>query len=181
MDPAPNTKPNRFGSNAIVTLAAILVSVCALAVSVYQAKIMRDTQQASVWPFVEVLPSNTQNGAWLGVTNKGVGPALVKSVYLEVDGQPFQRWQAMFDELLPADSVNFVWSSVNGRVLAPNEEARAIQLNPADARRVGRIIQNMTFEVCYCSVYDACWTTDLTRETVPVDACIADADLNFVQ
>ncbi len=87
----------------------------------------------------------------------------------------------MFDELLPADSVNFVWSSVNGRVLAPNEEVRAIQLNPADARRVGRIIQNMTFEVCYCSVYDACWTTDLTRETVPVDACTADTDLNFVQ
>lgn len=181
MDPAPDASSSKFGSNAIVTLAAILVSVCALAVSVYQAKIMRDTQRASVWPFVEVLPSNTQNGAWLGVTNKGVGPAIIKAVHLEVDGQPFQRWQTMFDELVPADTLNFVWSSVTGRVLAPNEEVRAIQLHPEDARRVGRIIQQMRFEVCYCSVYDTCWKTDLARNTLPVDACVTDATQGFLQ
>ncbi|MEM7195525.1 MAG: hypothetical protein AAF402_11275 [Pseudomonadota bacterium] len=181
MDAASGKTPNRFGSNAVVTLAAILVSVCALAVSVYQAKIMRETQRASVWPFVEVLPSNTQNGGWLGITNKGVGPAIIQTVYLEVDGQPFRRWQTLFDALAPEDSINFTWSSVTGRVLAPNEEVRAIQLNPSDARRVAQIIGQMSFEICYCSVYDECWQTNLNRKTLPVDACVVNSDRRFSQ
>lgn len=179
MNPATETSSSRFGGNAMVTLAAILVSVCALAVSVYQAKIMRDTQQASVWPFVEVLPSNSQRGAWLGVTNKGIGPAIIQTVQVEIDGNTYQTWQEIFDDLMPNDSLDFVWSSVTGRVLAPNEEVRAIQMNPADARRIGGVMQQMKFEVCYCSVYGTCWQTDLGQQTEAIDACEGDPERSF--
>ncbi len=181
MDPVQQSSTSRFGANSIVTLSAILVSVCALAVSVYQSKIMRETQRASVWPFVEVLPSNSPQGAWLGVTNKGVGPALIKTVHVEVDGKTYQRWGEIFDDLIPADSLNYVWSSITGRVLAPNEEVRAIQMNPQDGRRIGRVMQQLKFEVCYCSVYGECWVTNLGRETESIDACAANPSQSFKQ
>lgn len=168
-------------AQSFVAFTAIVVSVCALVVSFYQARIMRETQKAAVWPFVEILPSNTATESFLGIYNKGTGPAIIKSVTLSIDDQSFTTWNALFDHVAPDDTIPFAWSTVRGRVLAPNDVVKAIELQPENARKVGAAISSLQFELCYCSVYDDCWTTSLARNNKPIDRCTVDEELGFQQ
>ncbi len=77
-------KKSFFNQNAISIMAAI-VSICALFVSFYQTKIMREQQYASVKPLIIVGNSMDTNLDSTGRTelliwNKGIGPALIKYV-----------------------------------------------------------------------------------------------------
>src|SRR5690606_17168272 len=70
-----------------VAFAAIFVSTATLFVYIYQARIMQTQQQVAVWPYVEWLPSWGDHGLYLEVSNKGIGPALVKKVTIKLDGK----------------------------------------------------------------------------------------------
>ncbi len=165
----------------LVGLSAIILSVCALGVSMYQAKIMRETQSATVWPFIEILPSNNDGESSLGIYNKGIGPALIQTVSLRVNDEPFKNWQQLFDQYANEESVAYTWSSISGRVLAPNDVVNAIQLKTEDARAFQSAMRGMDFNICYCSVYKECWETNLKRETVEADSCPIDTENGFVQ
>lgn len=168
-------------SQTLVGLSAIILSVCALGVSIYQAQIMRETQRATVWPFIEILPSNNNGESSLGIYNKGIGPAMIKTVSLKVDDKPFKNWRQLFDQYAAEDEVAFIWSSVSGRVLAPNDVVKAIQLKTEDAQAFQSAMRGMEFRICYCSVYKECWETDLKRETIETDSCPIDTENGFTQ
>ena len=168
-------------SQTLVGLSAIILSVCALGVSIYQAKIMRETQRATVWPFIEILPSNYGGETSLGVYNKGIGPAMIQTVYLTVDDKPFQNWRQLFDHYATDDKIPFTWSSISGRVLAPNDLIKAIQLESEDARAFQSVMGTMELNICYCSVYKECWNTNLKRETTETDSCPINLETGFTQ
>ena len=79
------------GPEIIVALSAVVVSVCALAVTTYEASLARRQHEISVWPWLEVSFSNVA-GYTLSVENKGVGPAIVKGVRVAVDGKVVRNW-----------------------------------------------------------------------------------------
>ena len=60
-------------------LIATFVGLCALCVSGYTAYMQRQQVRAMVWPILEFESSNDPN-IHLSLTNKGVGPAIIRNV-----------------------------------------------------------------------------------------------------
>lgn len=77
-----------FKADRIVAFAAIVISLCALIVSFYEVRIMRTQQKSSVWPYVQIDQYYNAERFALNAVNKGVGPTMIKSVILKVDGKP---------------------------------------------------------------------------------------------
>src|SRR5437773_1821977 len=75
-----------------IAVAALVVSVSAVAVGLYEAQLQRAHGRAEVWPHVEISTFVTPKGASLFVENTGLGPAIIKSVVVTVDGKPRRSW-----------------------------------------------------------------------------------------
>src|SRR2546429_157304 len=75
-----------------IAVAALVVSVSAVAVGLYEAQLQRAHDRADVWPHVEISTFVTPKGASLFVENTGLGPAIIKSVVVTVDGKPRRSW-----------------------------------------------------------------------------------------
>src|SRR5688500_3742991 len=86
--PEIETKTSRIRSEWVVAATAMTVSILSLAVYIYQAKIMQEQQQTSVWPYIEWTSTiSSSDGFYISVINKGVGPAIVKKSRLTLDGK----------------------------------------------------------------------------------------------
>jgi len=73
-------------------VSATVVAVAALATAVYEARINRAVQRASLWPYLSEYHSRTASAYTFNVRNVGLGPALVRSFQLRVDGRPPRPW-----------------------------------------------------------------------------------------
>jgi len=86
-----------FRSEHWVALTAIFVSLATLTVYIYQARLMQRQQHASVWPFVECMPSFYEGvGLQYIAENKGVGPALIKKVTYTFAGNQTESLDSLF-------------------------------------------------------------------------------------
>ena len=83
---------------SFIALAALVVSISAVAVGIYEATLQRAHDRAEVWPHVEVGTFTTSTDATLYIENTGVGPAVISSIVFSLDGKPRTSW----DDLLPA-------------------------------------------------------------------------------
>jgi hypothetical protein len=70
---------------SFVAVAALIVSLSALGVGLYEARLQRQHDRAEVWPNLEVGTFTTGDGAKVIVDNTGLGPAIVESVAAMVD------------------------------------------------------------------------------------------------
>ena len=68
----------RINIELLLGISATFLSLAALIVSIFQTRIAREQQQASVWPYLQLLVSQHNKECHIGIENKGVGPALVK-------------------------------------------------------------------------------------------------------
>src|SRR3954463_6873142 len=93
----PENRPTR-GASRYEALIATLVGVCALCLSGYTAYMQRQQVRAAVWPILEFDSSNAPD-IHFTLSNKGVGPAIIKDVIVRVDGQPMRNWNEVFDQL----------------------------------------------------------------------------------
>lgn len=142
--------------------AALIVSACALAVSVYEANIFRRQQYASVWPYVEALPSYGPDYLYVEVVNKGIGPALIGRAEYRLGERRFTHPRELLHFLADTSGFPVTVSTVEGRVLAPGESIRAFDLrDPAVLERVFRqreALAGADLVIDYCSIYEDCWT-----------------------
>jgi hypothetical protein len=158
----------------LVSLSAVLLSLCGLFVSLYETSIMREEQYASVWPHVEIGPSVDGNDLSLAfrIQNTGVGPANIKAAYLEYNGEIINNWREIVERF--TEDENYFTGSinlVNGSVLPPRSDQESIYAFDADTSSVQQELfyemRNQVFEgnlninICYCSVYDQCWTANM--------------------
>lgn len=154
-----------------VAFAAIFVSTATLFVYIYQARIMQTQQQVAVWPYVEWLPSWGDHGLYLEVSNKGIGPALVKKVTIRLDGKELQNLSEMFNILTDSTFQEYGYSTIQGRVIAAGEQMRVFEIGDkaiADRIRAELMKRNFEYEICYCSVFNDCWTSmgmEITEST----------------
>jgi hypothetical protein len=154
-----------WGPEWLIAFSAVLVSVATMGVYIYQAKIMQGQQLASVWPYIEWYTTfSTDNGVYLSVVNKGVGPARVNETHLFLDGKEFADVREMLRILTngKSDSLSIFGSVVNYRVLAPGEEVRLFHMTGKgiDIERTIESFKRVQYTVCYCSIYDECWTSN---------------------
>lgn len=162
-----------FDRSDLIAVAALLMSMLALFVSMYEArilkaqhKIMVSQERTAVWPYVDGYLIYQYADSILieyQLENKGIGPSRIDNLDLEVNGQSIEDYSTL-RELLTTffpDSVDVELSLVNmsNQILSPNEQVRtlSIQLSrfSGDIDKVREFTIN--YQVCYCSIYDECW------------------------
>lgn len=159
---------------------AMLVGACALYITWDQARVMRAQQHAAVWPILTIDKdtSTDEDNFYVrfGIENAGVGPAILKSAELRNNGEIFNSWSD-FKNLLPEDmkeNSQTGGSSIKGRALSPGREFRPYglqwkreEITRDDFIELVKLYDGIVLEVCYCSVFDRCWSTTSTTESAP--------------
>ena len=166
----------------LIAISAILFSVCALVVSITEVNIMRKQQKATVWPYLELLPSYNESGFYVLMQNKGVGPAIVKSFIFKFDGEIIKTWDDFLIKLFDNDSVSVSneWTTINGRVIAPNEEIKIIKIeSDRAARHAIRNYHRIDIEFCYSSIHNDYWLVNKNNERCSLSEYEIDDEIQF--
>ena len=155
----------------MIGLSAVLLSLCGLFVSIYETRLIRQEQRASVWPRVSVAPSMSTESdtVEIGVQNSGIGPARIRAARIEHDGERQANWQDLLESVDQSGaSRNF--GLLNNQVLSPGMEevifavaSDSSERNPGSLPPLAQEIWdgNVDLVLCYCSVYNACWITTM--------------------
>ncbi len=170
--PAGNS--GRIRADLVVAVLAVAIGVCTMIVYIVQARIMSQQMHASVWPYLEMLTVPGEHGLKLIVSNKGAGPAIVKSTRIFMGGAEFRESQ--LDSvllLLVAKIPSYVHTTMEGRVVSAGESfdflhfpkmSEVVLLDSAFRKNDVRI------ETCYCSVFGDCWKVSRGK-TTECDSC----------
>jgi hypothetical protein len=196
----------------VIAGALVVISLASLFTAVYQSIVMRRTLEASVWPRVEWENSSYDearrvNTITLGLSNRGVGPARIARVEILlkgermanedallltccVDGETGQERSMTLKQLTERGDMSTFTSTLDGAALAPGQERilfefeRPLEDSPALAvwDRLNETRDELELTVCYCSVFDDCWTTRArayAQATEPVRSCPSELEPGF--
>ena len=148
---------------------ATFVGFLALCVSGYTAYMQRQQVRAAVWPILEFDSSNGPN-IHFTVSNKGVGPAIIRHVIVNVDGHPVKDWNEVLDKLMGPGKHRYSESDISGHVFAAGESMDVFTPGDPDGNPIAFDKSNplwiemdknrgrLTTEICYCSTLGECWT-----------------------
>lgn len=160
--PAVKKLRRQIRYDAAAAIVASLVGLLALAVAGYTAYIQRQQVSAQVWPYL--MWANSDSGMDYLWINKGVGPAIIKSAVVLVDGKPQRNWNAVMHSL-QVDPQNYGQSTFNHNVISAGETLEWLKFKDHDHfqafRKAAR--PKLDFKVCYCSTLGDCWVNDSTR------------------
>jgi hypothetical protein len=159
----------RRGASRYDAIIATFVGLCALCVSGYTAYVQRQQVRAAVWPILEFGSSNAPD-IHFSLANKGVGPAIIRHVIVNVDGQPVRNWKEALGKMLGPGEHLFTESDMRDRVLAAGESMTV--LIPCDSEnnplkfdksnpvwvQMNKERNRVTVEICYSSTLGECWT-----------------------
>lgn len=136
------------------------------------------------------------------VSNTGLGPAQVHYLAMRwngelitdtsefmaqcctPDGLAEDERQDYMISLFQEGEMALIFDDVQMRFIAPQETVDFITFDQPDAetqarglavwRAVDRARRDITYEACYCSVFDECWVSTFPRQTrQPVRQCVA--------
>lgn len=184
-------KPVRKGIEAemLVGLSAVVIGICALGISLYETKLMREEQRSAVLPLLELSRSHYINAddtgkeKWrltLQAENVGIGPARILDFIVTVDGKAHPTWEKAMSALLRRDvEVRYGQSSINGRTIPPGRIVTMFNLVDRElALELVNQFERLNYEACFCSVFDECWKTSYASfgASVPVEACMETED-----
>jgi hypothetical protein len=170
-------KSKLFRPDLLVALTAVIIGVLTMFVYIYQARLMSQQMQAATWPYVEIIFSNSEDRFSIHVTNKGAGPAIVKTATVQLDGISYQDTQRNLDSvtylLTGKRKLLDSYTNVHNRVMAPGEVINFIEIN--DSTSVALFLESLQkhsagLEICYCSVFDKCWKAT-GGKVEPCDDC----------
>jgi hypothetical protein len=196
----------------VIAAAVVAISLASLFTAVYQSIVMRRTLEASVWPRVEWENSNYDaerrvNAITFAVANRGVGPARITRVEILregkkvgnenallldccIDGETAETRSATLRRLTEQGDLMTFTSTLDGAALTPGQERvlfefeRPVEHSPALAvwDRLNTIRDQLDLRVCYCSVFDDCWSTrarSYKQTTEPVRSCPTEPEPGF--
>jgi len=162
----------------IVPVAALFVSLVSILIAWYsasvEAQMARQNErmvQASSLPHLSQAINTTSRSSGLNhvvfsVVNEGVGPAEIRSASLSVRGTQVRN-AAEFLHQYGIPGGHLTIAALTNVMLRPGQDLTYFDLeaDPAIATKVDRMmddIQNRRIAVhlCYCSVFDECWTVD---------------------
>ena len=163
----PEEKETRAVSRYEASVATF-IALLAVCVAGYTAYMQRQQVRAEVWPILEFGSSNGPD-IHFTLSNKGVGPAIIRHVIVRVDDQPVRNWNEALDKFLGPGRHRYSESDMNGRVLAPNESMtvftpRDLEGNELTDRsnplwvEMNKDRERLSVEICYSSTLGECWT-----------------------
>ena len=157
----------KLNTDRILSLTAILIGMMTLVVYFIQTRLIIDQQHAGVWPCVEITGTNYGDGSGVNevfkvnVTNKGIGPAIIKKVELKFRGKIYHDFSDVF--FIANGNYNFGRSSLEGRTMASNEMLNPIQIELSkEGHKFAQLFYNhdsLECKVYYQSVYGKCFVS----------------------
>jgi hypothetical protein len=152
-----------------IALAALVVSVSAVVVGVYEASLQRHHDRAEVWPHAEIQVFTKPTGAELLLVNTGIGPAIVQSIVVTVDGHPRSNWTDVLRTLNGVEPAPFGHSSVVQHGLRPGDRLELLDLPVADLPHdFWSSVARVRVRICYSSVFEEHWVVESKRLGDPV-------------
>jgi hypothetical protein len=168
-------------------VSAIFISLMSLLLALQHGRAMEKMVEMSSWPYVSIDYSTITRDARprmsMEIANNGVGPAAVESVevfYRDVpQSDPKALIRAMLKVTDPARGIDALQSDVIGTVL-PARDSRVLfdvlldRFTPEEYQTLRHESAELTWQVCYCSVFEECSVLD-GRKAAPkpehVKAC----------
>ena len=152
----------RIRVDIVLSLTAVIVSICALFVSITEARLMKVQQKAILYPHLAFGPSYNSEGFSFRLKNSGAGIALVKSATVQHQGQYFHNWLEVIDHFLPEDhnvGYNIMGANtVNEKAILPGEVLNifSVPWNP-ETRMLVDSLGSLKYRIVYCSILEDCW------------------------
>ncbi len=144
-----------------IAVAALVVSVSAVAVGLYEAQLQRAHDRAEVWPHVEISTFVTPKGASLFVENTGLGPAIIKSVVVTVDGKPRRSWDDVLLALGDSARAAMSTTTVVDHALRGGERTALVGLDrQALPPHFWGWVARVAVTICYASVFNESWVVN---------------------
>ena len=165
----------------VLSLVGVFIAVVALYAALAESDAARKQTAAAVWPFVQLTLhdhlSETAAEFKITLTNAGVGPARMRSMRVLLKGEPLRDWHQAMELVGETGKHRLGQSYVSRRVLIPGETVDMV--STMDRTLVEKFLgvlaqpgNSVTY--CYCSIFDACWVVDSTKDLQtpdPVEAC----------
>jgi len=154
----------------IFGIGALIVSISSVLMLGYQTNLIQQQYSATIWPYLSVsTTTNPDSGSReILLENDGLGPALVRSAQLEIDGKPASSWNdylaVLMGDLRRENRVRHISIGSSTSDLSASTIVRAGQsqnllkvfLSPS-ARIDVLLRHSLAIEVCYCSLNNSCW------------------------
>ncbi len=158
----------KWNTDRILSLCAIFIGVATLVVYTIQTSILIEQKHAGVWPEIELSGSNwagkdfTKNRFKINITNKGIGPALIKKVKIYFRDSVYSDYSDVFRTIY-GNNFSYVSSSVVGRTLLTGETVNPLELSESvEGRQFANVFYNrdsLRAEIFYKSIYGKCYVS----------------------
>lgn len=169
----------RWNWEQVTAVSALVIGVVAMVISAYTAYLQRNQARLAAWPHVQL---GVGADFRLTLANKGVGPAIIKRVDMQLDGRSLQSWAQLLAATAGPGEHALNHTTLNHLVLTAAESAVVLELPDAGVRqKVQAVRARLAFQICYCSVYDECWIVDGENATRQVRACSPPESSSFQQ
>jgi hypothetical protein len=165
-----------FRLDFFIAICAVLISALTAGTLIYQTRVIGDQFAATIWPYLSVGATYDVSGETIEVTNDGVGPALIRSAELRVDGKTVRAWNDYITVLARDPQTRPILRRVRALVRA-GAAARVTMssIGPSSALRPGEshtllkialpvtvptaalVKHSVAMDFCYCSLNGSCW------------------------
>ncbi|MEQ6124780.1 hypothetical protein AAON49_11295 [Pseudotenacibaculum sp. MALMAid0570] len=168
------TSKINWSSEKIMSISALFVSAISLFALFYQLNLAREEnelirkqQSASVLPHLSQWFSNTNDGFKVIFGNKGVGPAFIKQVKLEINDTVFYNTDHLINyslrQIYKNDSISIPASTSTfseGYVLPANDVIEILVVKKPEHIKIYRNYlakSELDYTITYADVYGAEW------------------------
>lgn len=176
-------------NDKILSTSALFISVISLIALIYQSYLAREEnkliqmqQSASVLPHLNQWYSDYNNAFKFVVGNKGVGPAFIEDVKIDLDKtHTFNNTNDLFHYIFKntkgLDTIPYITSTlIKGFVLPANEEINVLEVNGTENIKILKEALNtkdIVYKIKYRDVYGSEWLLSNENyndrsETIPV-------------
>ena len=181
IEPGHHGEPRRIGHrwfDAGITVAILLVSISSLIVAIVHSSTlerMADANaklgEANSWPFLSYDPANGHVIS-MSMVNDGGGPAKITTIGVTWAGVHYRDAVDFLEACcnFRPKTADVEYELIAGRVLRAGQSLNILSLPRTAADDAAykilngaRISRRLSVNVCYCSVFDQCWTSDIVR------------------
>jgi hypothetical protein len=175
-----------FRLDFFIAIAALLVSALTAGTLIYQTRVIGAQYAATIWPYLSVDTTyDNPSGVTIAIDNDGLGPALLRSAQLSVDGKEVSSWNEYLLALVRNDvrirsffkrmeaaalsghppPLTITTASIGSTTIRPGQSKVIFKLWSSSPGLVplDAVAQHpMTIDFCYCSLNGSCWTLHAT-------------------
>lgn len=179
-------KRKKFNNASVLSMFAMAVSIIALLVSFYEAKLlnkqydlMSSQQKASVWPHLITNLSTIGTDQMVvsySLENKGIGPAKISKSELKINDQVMINYDDIirqFKAVIPVDiNPELGIKLIDDVVVSAGEKVVMLECTLPRFKDDRKILHNLNinYNICYCSIYDDCWQVK-DSDAKPIEGC----------